>query len=195
MRLWDGNELQDGGRMITQDALQSVLVSRAEMMRYYDPERIESYCRSCDKYGLYWACPPFEKAPLAELGEWSHAVLVTLKTPVDPGATKEGLVEFFLSARRVLCEALREKESGDAIALVAGHCDGCSACTRPRGVACCVPSRMRYSLEALGFDVTGLAEGLAGQKVHWPAQGMPDYLLLVGALLCTHPDVATRLVF
>ena len=181
--------------MITLDALQTVLVSRAEMMRYYDPERIESYCQACEKFGMFWSCPPFAEPPLAQLGAWSHAVLVTFKMPVDPGTTKDDLVELFLSGRQILCETLREKESGEAVALVAGHCDGCSACTRPRGIACCVPSRMRYSLEALGFDVTGLAEGLAGQRVPWPENGMPDHLLLVGALLCPSPEVAGRLVF
>jgi hypothetical protein len=49
---------------------------------------------------------------------------------------------------------------------------------------------LRYSLEAVGFDVTGLAEGLAGQKVLWAAEGMPEYLLTVGALLCSGRDRA-----
>ena len=52
---------------------------------------------------------------------------------------------------------------------------------------------MRYSLEALGFDVTGLAEGLAGQTMQWPAHGVPEYLLLVGAMLCPSHDVAETL--
>ena len=178
-----------------QQSFQTVLVSRAEMMRYYDLERIESYCQACEKYGMFWSCPPFAEPPLAQLGAWSHAVLVTFKMPVDPGTTKDDLVELFLSGRQFFCETLRDKESGEAVALVAGHCDGCSACTRPRGIACCVPSRMRYSLEALGFDVTGLAEGLAGQCVPWPENGMPDHLLLVGALLCSNPELARSIVF
>ena len=37
----------------------SVIVSKADMMRYHDPERIQAYCRSCEKHGLYWSCPPF----------------------------------------------------------------------------------------------------------------------------------------
>ena len=168
----------------------SILVSRAEMLRFHDPERIQSYCRSCDKYGLYWSCPPFAESPLAGLGEWTHAVLVTQKTPVAAGCTKEELVEHFLVARQSLCETLRESEGGGAVAVVAGHCDGCTVCTRSRGVDCCAPSRLRYSLESLGFDVTGLAEGLAGKKMSWPAHGVPEYLLMVGALLCRSLDVA-----
>ncbi len=171
----------------------AVIVSEADMMRYHDHERVQAYCRSCEKYGLYWSCPPFAEQPIAQLGDWTDAVLVTQKTPVDAGSTKEDLIERFLVSRQILCDNLRQCETGGAIAVVAGHCDGCSACTRSRGIACCVPSRLRYSLEALGFDVTGLAEGLAGQKMHWPEHGMPDYLLMVGALLCPCRDVAVAL--
>ncbi len=175
------------------DTRLSMIVSREEMLRHHDPERIQAYCQSCDKFGQYWSCPPFAEQPLAQLGAWTHAVLVTQKTPVDARSTKEGLIEHFLAARETLCDVLRRSEKEGALAVVAGHCDGCSACTRPRGIACCVPSRMRYSLEALGFDVTGLAEGLAGQTMQWPAHGVPEYLLLVGAMLCPSHDVAETL--
>jgi predicted metal-binding protein len=177
----------------TTEAPRTVIVSRADMMRYHDPERIQGYCRSCEKYGAYWSCPPFAEPPLARLGAWTCAVLVTQKTRVAAGSTQEELIGCFLDARKMLCEAMRRQETAGAVAVVAGHCDGCTACTRSRGIACCAPSRLRYSLEALGFDVTGLAEGLAGQKVHWPAHGMPDYLMTVGALLCPSLDVAAGL--
>ncbi len=172
------------------EAARAVIVGKAEMMRFHDPERIQSYCRSCEKYGQFWSCPPFESSPFAELPEWTHAVLVTQKTRVNPGVTKEELIEQFQSSRVVLGEMLLEREGHGALAVVAGHCFGCTACTRPKGVPCCVPSRMRYSLEALGFDVTGLAEGLVGVSMQWPASGAPDYLLLVGALLCPSRSIA-----
>lgn len=170
-----------------------VIVRRSDMMRYHEPERIQGYCRSCEKHGQYWSCPPFDTPPLEQLGEWTHAVLVTQKTRVEPSSTQEDLIGCFLAARKTLCDTMRQAESDGAVAVVAGHCEGCTSCTRSRGIDCCAPSRMRYSLEALGFDVTGLAEGLSNQKVQWPAHGMPEYLMTVGALLCPGFDVAARL--
>lgn len=171
----------------------SVIVSRSDMMRHHDPERIRGYCRSCEKYGMFWSCPPFAEEPMTGLREWTHAVLVTRKTVVAAGSSKEQLIDRFLSERQTLCDAIRACERDGAVAVIAGHCEGCSACTRSRGVACAVPSRMRYSLEALGFDVTGIAERLAGEKLHWPTHGVPDYLITVGALLCSSLAVATSL--
>ena len=175
------------------EVAQSVVVSKTDMMLYHDPVRIQEYCQSCEKFGMYWSCPPFEKQPLAELSAWSHALLVTQKTRVEPGSTIEELINQFLDARQIFGDLMKQCESDHVLAVIAGHCFGCSACTRSKGVACCAPSRMRYSLEALGFDVTGLAEGLAGHTMHWPTNGIPDYLITVGALLCPSFDHAINL--
>ena len=177
---------------VTTETIQAVVVSRAEMMRYHDPERIQAYCQSCEKYGMYWSCPPFEAQPFDRLADWSHGVVVTQKTPVVAASTPADLVDQFLVARQSLGERMLQCEGEGALAVIAGHCFGCGACTRPRGIACCVPARMRYSLEALGFDVTGLAQGLVGQTIPWPESGLPDHLLIVGALLCRDFDLATR---
>lgn len=155
-------------------------------MRYHDPERIQGYCRACEKYGRFWSCPPFASSPLARLAPWTEVVVVCQKTMLAEGIDKDELTERFLEARHRFVARVLAVEAGcaQATALVAGHCSCCSSCTRETGEACRSPARLRYSLEAVGFDVTGLAEGLAGQKVHWPKQGLPDYLLTVGALLC-----------
>jgi predicted metal-binding protein len=173
------------------DTVHGVLASKAEVMRHYDPVRIQGYCRACEKYGLFWSCPPFDDEPLARLPEWTHAVLMTQKTWVDAG---QDPIEQFMAARQILGETLRLMETGGAVSVIAGHCAGCSSCVRAQGLACHVPSRMRYSLEALGFDVTGLAEALTGQKMDWPSRGKPGTLSIVGALLCPTIDLAERVV-
>lgn len=178
------------------EAPRFALASRDEMMRHHDPVRIQGYCASCEKYGVFWSCPPFTRPPLDLLPPWSHAVLITQKSWVEEGCDKAGLMELFLAARERFGRHIRELEAqGQACAsLVAGHCSGCLSCTRPDGLPCRCPSLMRHSLEAVGFDVTGLAEELAGQKLHWPKEGLPDYLITVGALLCPSEEAAAFLL-
>ncbi len=167
------------------------LATRAELMRHHDPVRIQGYCANCEKFGVYWSCPPFAVSPLAEFPEWTHVVVVVRRTFVEPGTTREQLIGRFLAARVGFGERVRELEARRprVTGLIAGHCSGCRDCTRLAGQACRAPERMRYSLEAVGFDVSGLAEDLAGVKLHWPKSGVPEYLTTVGALLC--PDGAT----
>ena len=171
----------------------TVVVSHADMMRFHDADRIQAYCKTCEKYGRFWSCPPFEAQPLAVLPAWTCAVLVTQKTRLETDISNDDLIQQFLTSNRFLSDFLLQRETKGATAIVAGHCSGCTPCTRDRGAACCTPARLRYSLEALGFDVTALAEKLAGQAVPWPKDGRPDRLIIVGALLCRDFDLAHRL--
>jgi predicted metal-binding protein len=171
------------------------LATSAALMPHYDPSRIQGYCASCPQFGRLWSCPPFDQPPLAGLPEWNHAVLVFGKVWTEADATRERMLTRFQEARRSFRDALLEVERAHpgTTALVAGHCLACESCTRPSGEPCRIPKARRYSLEALGFDVTGLAEGLARQTVLWPREGLPEYLLTVGAILCSGRVLAEEL--
>ncbi len=176
----------------TTEPARTVIVSKAAMMRHHDPERIQGYCRGCEKFGLFWSCPPFESPPLSRLPAWTHALLMTQKTWVDASSTPAALIAQFMASREILSAGMTPAEGDGVVAVIAGHCSGCRVCTRPKGIPCNVPARMRYSLEALGFDITGLAGQLAGETVHWPKSGVPDYLMIVGALLCASHELAQQ---
>lgn len=156
-----------------------------DLLRYHDPVRVHAYCAKCPDHGRVWSCPPFATPPLATLPPWDQALLILLRTPVAPDTAKADMVEAFHDSRRTFRTLLLDAESRleDTTALVAGHCQGCAVCSRPHSVPCPTPSHLRYSLEALGFDVSSLVEGLAGIRIQWPKEGVPEYLLTVGALL------------
>lgn len=183
--------------MLTETAggLHAVLATRDALLRHHDPERVQGYCRTCEKHGRFWSCPPFTISPLLGFPAWTHGVIVCRRIQVEAGTTTEQLVDRFQLARVGFGELIRRLEAPFArvTALVAGHCAGCADCTRGEGKPCRAPSRLRYSLEAVGFDVTGLVEGLAGLKIHWPKSGLPDYLTTVGALLCPDGAAAAEL--
>lgn len=178
------------------DALHTAVASRDAMMRHHDPVRIQGYCSHCEKYGHFWSCPPFAEPPLDHFPVWTHAVIVCGKVWTKPEDTKEAMIARFFEARKSFRDTLvaREQAYIGVTALVAGFCTGCECCTRPDGIACRTPARLRYSLEAVGFDVTGIAENLAGQKLHWPKSGTPEYLMTVGALLCPDEAIARDMV-
>jgi len=156
------------------------------LFRYHDPVRIHGYCATCPDHGRVWSCPPFGEPVLAGFPAWTCALLVTLKTWMGPETRRDDMIEGFHASRRSFRGLLVgvERCLPGTTALVAGYCQGCEACCRPQGHPCRAPSELRYSLEAVGFDVSALTEQLVGQRIQWPKEGNPDYLLTVGALLC-----------
>ncbi len=169
------------------------LTTREACLAHFDPARVQGYCASCPNYGSRWSCPPFQDLSLDRLGNWSHAVVVGRKVPLprkeapaDPEEARSWALERFHTSRAEFREILLEAEKTfpGSRALVAGHCVQCTACARETGHPCRFPEDMRFSLEAVGFDVSSLVTVVLGISIHWPRQGLPEYYLTVGALLC-----------
>ena len=78
-----------------------------------------------------------------------------------------------------------ERESPHSLALSAGGCDLCGGdCTRSGGMPCRRPDEMRYSIDALGGDLSKTMERYFGRPILWIQNGKaPDYLTLAGGLL------------
>lgn len=77
---------------------------------------------------------------------------------------------------------LEARYGGRAFAYT-GTCLYCpkGSCTRPEGLPCRHPERVRPSLEACGFDLCRTTESLMGIPLRWSTDGrLPEYLTLVG---------------
>lgn len=67
------------------------------------------------------------------------------------------------------------------------------SCTRPEGLPCRHPDRVRPSLEACGFDIGRTTSELFGIELKWGAEGkLPEYLTLVCGLFHDAGHVAWK---
>ena len=146
-----------------------------------------SYCRECPNYGKRWSCPPLSVDPEQV---WLRFDLLWLWGRIlylSPGTTQEE-ANLLLSGEKekLLTELLqKEAEIPGAWALSAGTCQVCGAgCTREQGAPCRHPEQMRYSIEALGGDVSFATKRYFQKELLWGSGGMaPAYQMLVGGLL------------
>lgn len=168
----------------------------AEMDRlkeFYFPEKFLPYCRECPNYNARWSCPPYDK-PLPRLEDYAGACLLSVKIVYDQetrvktkGAqAAERVYRQVVEQAKLLAEdwALeQQRRRPGSLALACGGCRRCGRCARQEGLPCRYPEKLRFSLEAMGFDVSGIAEALLGQKMLWAGDSLPEYHLLVGGLL------------
>ena len=112
----------------------------------------------CRHYGKSWTCPP--ACPSLEenqalLAKYKTGILVqTTGTPEDD-FDWEGIVEIGRAHARhflAMCQALRA-EHPNLLALGAGACELCEACTYP-GAPCRRPDDAMTSMEAFGLVVS-----------------------------------------
>lgn len=159
------------------------------MKRFRDAERFIAYCRECPNYGQSWACPPFEFDTGEYLSQWHYArIIATRITPATTGLPPSEADRFIRPERLRLDRKLLQMEAatnGRALSFV-GSCLYCpqGSCTRPCGLPCRHPEKIRPSLEALGFDITAILRDLFSLTLQWPRDNrLPSTLTLVTALL------------
>lgn len=163
--------------------------------RYLDVERMAGLCGQCPSFGKSWACPPHEFDTASVTDGFVTVTLMATVIEFD----ERTLVDCRASsmARRVADRAMNEvlekllPEMYEMELQVPGsrcftfRCRLCSeGCTRSQRLACRHPDRLRYSLEAVGFDVTAATRDLLGIDLEWSEDGsLPRHITLVTALM------------
>ena len=157
--------------------------------RFRDRERVEGYCRECMNFGRKWSCPPFtEEGPLSgfRLEDYAFIKVLLAEVPSEGAWAGDG----FSRARKTVDPLIfdMERATEGSFALLPGTCLLCENCGRSEGI-CRFPSKVRPSLESLGFDVGMTMQELFGSELEWAKDGTaPKRYQLVGALLLKHRD-------
>lgn len=167
------------------------VVQTGDLKPYFDPVRIEGYCKGCPNYGKLWSCPPHgdslavEISPLERFRHYQHVLLIANRVLVAPGVDTMAAFQRHRRAFAKCLEAFKVGNPEPSDYLIAGNCYLCDEgdCARKLGEPCRFPERMTYSLEAIGYDVCGIAEGILDLKIEWTnSDGEPKLLTTVGAI-------------
>ncbi len=166
--------------------------------QYVDIPKFYACCQACPNFGRRWSCPPFSFRP-EELWRSYETIALhgrKLRTPPEllaqsfPPEQLQAQYESLLRpVRQELdqCLLALEGQTPGSLALFAGSCASCQTCTRQQGAPCRHPEPLRYSIEALGGDVSRtISQGL-GERLLWAEAGkLPPHFILLGGLLLPH---------
>ena len=165
------------------------------LSRYCFPGKFLDACKSCPDYAREWSCPPGLPGAMELLGGYRTAHIVGVKVLYDeaeraralrsPEAAETVRQESYGVVKKALLDALLafEQVCPGSTTIAAGRCEQCDACTRPQGLPCRKPERMRYSFSAFGFDLTAIARELLGMELLWADQGLPAYNAAIAAFV------------
>lgn len=158
----------------------------------FDRERIEGYCKNCPNYHALWSCPPHSFDPLELLQGYDEIFVIGTilfygeeERRLHQG--KEAMLKYtektLYPLRKEVYLRLLELEKNKEVRIFdMGSCNLCDKCTRGEGLPCRWSNKMRYSLEALGFDVSEIVKRYLKIELQWATAVLPSYYVLVSAV-------------
>lgn len=170
--------------------------------KYQDREKYLAYCRECSKYNTVWSCPPLKIDADAYLSKYAWVNVVGAKIILDhkviekadtPEKIKTVGWKIVSEVKLRLEEGMRTMESRlpESVSLSSGGCSLCKTCTRKAGAACRKPDKMRYSLDAFGFNLSAITKDMLGIEIMWCKDRLPDYFTLIHGILTREKVTAT----
>ena len=180
----------------------SILLSDFQQ-KYQDREKYMAYCRECPRYNTVWSCPPLYLDVDAYLGRFAWGNILCAKIILSSHVIAEADMpekiktmgwEILLSVKLDMDEKLRqlEKHIPGSVSLSSGGCNLCKVCSRKDGQPCRQPDKMRYSLDAFGFNLTAITKDMFDIDILWCKERLPDYFALIHGIL-TEDEVPDEL--
>lgn len=164
--------------------------------KYVDIPTFRKACQQCPNYDKVWSCPSYDFDVTEYWKQYQTLQLTAVRIQFSEDMTartytQEELNDIFQNTlfveKQKLSNILYEKEAAHpgSISLSAGSCGFCkNGCTRPDGLPCRFPEKMRYSIESLGGNVGLTLDRLMHQKLEWTQEGrLPSHFVLVCGLL------------
>lgn len=186
------------------------LLSREEFMNFFKKTEVLEFCKACDNYGKNHSCPEFEFSVEEYLAPYDFMLVVItivhkksvegiieyiLENRLDSKVVKryqgedtnpnsEVSMYIFEKVKDFISDKLLsiENELVDSLSLYPGSCTICDYCEKEYNRPCNNMSKMRYSLEALGFMVSEIYENL-GVELLWSIDGIPEKLTSCSGLM------------
>ena len=166
--------------------------------KYQNREKFMAYCRECPRYDSLWSCPPlsFDVDEFLKPYTWVNILCAKInldKETIRRASTVEKIKdngwEIVSAVKLGTDERLRNLETQipGSLSLSSGGCNLCERCTRKSGTPCRQPDKMRYSLDAFGFDLTAITKDVFHIDILWCKDSLPEYLTLIHGLLADKP--------
>ncbi len=164
---------------------------------FVDVDKFEDYCRECKNWEKVWSCPPFKFDPIDYWTQFDRLFVLGYKIFLETEDERANWGKYLADAKNKMMDYLFEMELMyiGGVSLSPGNCKICaeeegiiieddSYCTRVNEEPCRHPEKMRYSIEALGGDVSKTAADLLDLELKWGKNGeLPEYFVLVGGLI------------
>ncbi|MBU3896994.1 MAG: DUF2284 domain-containing protein [Nanoarchaeota archaeon] len=152
-----------------------------------DKETFSQACKDgCKNYNKKWSCPPCSP-DFKKMKHKKYLLLFLLKingkdfSDCDEWMKVKAINAILKPKVDKIAKSIEHKFNG--YAYISGACRICKECAKKTNDPCKYPSKLRYSLEAVGIDCNKLIENALNMKFCWYKKNEPyEYGAVIGGV-------------
>lgn len=169
--------------------ISTVCIDSQYILQYEELAKFKELCKEgCPNYKMKWSCPPY--APyyhdISKEYTFLTVCLLTVQLSqfnyINSDYLKIKAANSILKSRAD--KMLRENIEGKYKGISTGSCRMCKPCRCKLKEPCRNPSKIMYSFEALGIDVSSMTKDLFNFELQWYRKGLlPEHTSVVVGIL------------
>lgn len=169
--------------------ISAVGIDASYILQYEELVKFKELCKNgCPNYKMKWSCPPYSPFYHEILKGYGFLTVCALTVRLNQfdyirrDYLKIKAANSILKSRadRMLRESVSENYKG----ISTGSCRKCKPCRCKLNEPCRNPSKVMYSFEALGVNVSHMVKDLFNFELQWYSKGLlPEYTSVVVGIL------------
>jgi predicted metal-binding protein len=166
------------------------IVDASGLQKYEDYGRFADLCRAgCKNYARKWSCPPYSPTFGSAFSGYKSALLILLHSNPNQycDIADDWLrVKKTNSTQKSLVESILRGLERDlpGVCLLNGSCGLCESCSCPANLPCADIVNRRFSMEAVGLNVTRISEDYFNHRLLWyRPKEVPEYTSVISCIL------------
>ncbi|WP_373600709.1 DUF2284 domain-containing protein [Paraclostridium bifermentans] len=170
--------------------LRAVTCEVSDLLKFENKILFNSMCKEgCPNYKKKWACPPYSPTFSSYSKDYNHVLIVLMYCNLDQfNYTKTEYMKVKASnsiLKSRMDNLMRELENEfNGLMLSNGSCRLCKPCNCKKNLPCKRPELKRYSMEALGLDVSKISMKILNHELLWyKNKKSPEYSTVVSCLM------------
>ncbi len=197
--------------MLLQPQIRLKSITMKQLLQCHRPQEVLAFCKACNNYGINHSCPKFNFSVQDWLSQYRYATLILTTISTEPLIARRASLNaadynsptyqkyqqtaddnIYTRLSMYAFDQIKDKLNKRLLALEGvadnivsippGSCTYCEVCAKKQGKPCLHPSKLRYSLEALGFLVSELLDIFFDYQIDWSRRDFGGDFVTISAL-------------
>ena len=157
------------------------------LANYMNFEYFTNLCKEgCPNYNTNHTCPPNSPTFTDYAKNYQSSLVIAMYMNIPKNKNMDETHQYLRGVLSDLLIHLEKRVNG--LLTDGGRCMYCKECTCVENLPCRFPEKLRFSMEAMGIDLSSLCENLLNHSMMWNKNDEDSYCTVIGSVNFNNMD-------